>query len=219
LFKTLAFLFLLVSLQWADTRPGKVVGVTDGDTVELLVDGRPFKVRLHGVDTPEDGQPFGSRAKQFTSTLAFGKEVRADILDTDHYGRLVALVHLPDGRCLNHELVRHGFAWWYRDYAPGDSLLMTLESQAREAGVGLWAEANPVAPWDWRKGKRERRVEGPGGPRGPPVQVGPEGKPKLGAGPEGGANQGALAGEIVYRTRTGKKYHRVGCHYLKSKMT
>jgi endonuclease YncB( thermonuclease family) len=60
-------------------------------------------------------------------------------------------VLLPDGRSLNHELVGAGLAWWYRRYAPGDLDLERLESEAREAKRGLWADAEPVPPWEWRR--------------------------------------------------------------------
>jgi hypothetical protein len=72
----------------------------------------------------------------------------------DRYGRLVAEVTLPDGRVLNEELVRQGWAWWYRRYAPDNATLATLESEAREARRGLWADQKPMAPWEWRAAQR-----------------------------------------------------------------
>jgi micrococcal nuclease len=114
----------------ADGFSGKVVGVTDGDTITVLHERTPVKVRLHGIDCPESGQDFGTRAKQATSELAFGKLVTVRPVDTDRYGRTVALVVLPDGRTLNHELVRSGLAWWFRKYAPGDVTLERLETEA-----------------------------------------------------------------------------------------
>jgi hypothetical protein len=74
---------------------------------------------------------------------------------TDRYGRLVGDVLLPDGRILNQELVKAGMAWWYRPYAPNDPTLAQLEAEARTAKRGLWADAHPVPPWQWRKGNRE----------------------------------------------------------------
>src|SRR2546422_9117216 len=99
---------------------GKVVGVTDGDTISVMHNGRAEKIRLHGIDCPEKGQAFGQRAKQFTSTLVFGKEVTVTVQDSDKYGRTIGEVTLLDGRVLNHELVKAGLAWWYRKYAPED---------------------------------------------------------------------------------------------------
>jgi endonuclease YncB( thermonuclease family) len=93
--------------------PARVVGISDGDTLTVLTpEKRPVKVRLYGVDAPETGQDFGSRAKQAASDLAFGKTVTVRPRDPDRYGRTVAEVILPDGRTLSHGLVRSGFAWW-----------------------------------------------------------------------------------------------------------
>ncbi len=83
----------------------------------MLHNGNGERIRLHGVDCPEKRQPFGNRAKQFTSTLVFGTTVTVQVVDRDRYGRTVGEVLLPDGRSLNRELVKAGFAWWYRRYA------------------------------------------------------------------------------------------------------
>ena len=96
------------------------------------------------------GQDFGTRAKQAASELAFGKVVTVQPRSTDRYGRTVAVVLLLDGRNLNHELVRSGLAWWYRKYTPGDATLAWLEAEARGARRGLWSQASPIPPWDWR---------------------------------------------------------------------
>jgi len=99
---------------------GKVVGVIDGDTIDVMHLGKAERVRLYGVDSPEKNQAFGTKAKQFTSDQVFGKEVRVVVRDTDRYGRTVGDVFLPGGKRLNEELVRAGMAWWYKDYAPRD---------------------------------------------------------------------------------------------------
>ncbi|WP_201750187.1 thermonuclease family protein [Tautonia marina] len=128
----------------------KVVGISDGDTLTVLTaEKRQVKVRLHGVDAPETGQDFGTRAKQAASEMAFGQQVTVREMDRDRYGRTVAEVFLPDGRSMNHELVRAGMAHWYRQYAPADRELATLEAEAKAAKRGLWA----VPPWEWRSGK------------------------------------------------------------------
>jgi endonuclease YncB( thermonuclease family) len=158
--RTLSTLPLLALLAWgagcthavpasADFT-GKVVAVSDGDTITVLRDRTQVKVRLHGIDCPETGQDFGSRAQQDTSRLAFGQVVTVRPRDTDRYGRTVAEVVLPDGRSRNQELVRGGLAWWYRAYAPDDGTLARLEAEAKAAGRGLWAQPAPVPPWEWR---------------------------------------------------------------------
>jgi len=149
-----ALIFLALAVQARADYPARVVGVSDGDTLTVLADGnRQVKIRLNGVDAPETGQDFGSRAKQAASELAFGKIVTISPRDTDRYGRTVAEVILPDGRSLNREMVRSGLAWWYRQYAPADRQLAALESEAKGAHRGLWAQPNPVAPWEWRHGQ------------------------------------------------------------------
>ncbi len=90
---------------------GKVVGITDGDTIRVMHNGRAERIRLWGIDCPESRQPFGTRARQFTSDLAFGKVVTVLVRDVDRYGRTVGEVLLPNGRSLNHELVMAGLAW------------------------------------------------------------------------------------------------------------
>lgn len=130
---------------------GTVVGITDGDTIDVLRNRRQIRVRLHGIDAPERGQAFSERAHQFTAQLAFRKTVTIRVLDTDRYGRTVAEVILADGRILNHELVKAGFAWWYRDYAPNDHNLRLLEEDARRNRLGLWQHKEPIPPWSWRR--------------------------------------------------------------------
>jgi micrococcal nuclease len=96
-------------------------------------------------------QPFGTAAKHFTSELAFGKIVTVVSMGKDRYGRTIADVFLPDNRLLNHELVKVGFAWWFKKYALGDETLKQLEADARKAKRGLWIEKEPVPPWEWRR--------------------------------------------------------------------
>ena len=130
---------------------GKVVGVLDGDTIEVLHNNQPERIRLHGIDCPEKGQAFGQRAKQATSALIFGKEVRLGIHGKDKYGRTIADVLLPEGTNVNQQLVREGWCWWYREYAPKDLALEQSEQEAKEAKRGLWSEADPVPPWLYRR--------------------------------------------------------------------
>src|SRR5262249_42158480 len=118
----------------------------------LTADRRQVRVRLHGIDAPETGQDFGSRAKQAASELAFGKEVTVRPVETDRYGRTVAEVILPGGRSMNREMVKQGRAWWFQRSSPRDRELARLEADARQARIGLWSQPNPVPPWTWRKG-------------------------------------------------------------------
>ena len=127
-----------------------VVRVLDGDTIEVLHNTYPERVRLSG---PEKGQAYGQKAKQAASALAFGKEVTLQTHGTDKYGRTLADMILQDGTNVNHELVKDGWCGWYRKYAPMDTELEPLEKSARAAKKGLWADPAPVPPWEWRKRK------------------------------------------------------------------
>lgn len=134
---------------------GKVVGVQDGDTFTILHEGKAKKVRVNGIDCPEIGQPFGKNAKQYASGLIFGRVVTLSVFGRDRYGRTIGDAVLADGRILSKEMVRAGLAWQYRQYSK-DKELAALEADARSSKRGLWADARPVAPWDWRKASREK---------------------------------------------------------------
>jgi micrococcal nuclease len=128
----------------------KVIGITDGDTIVVLtLDNQQVKIRLEGIDCPEMKQDFGTRAKQATSDLCYGKRVSIHKSGVDRYGRTLAYVYVGD-TCINKELLRLGMAWHFKKYN-GDQELAQLEIQAREKKVGLWSQQDPVAPWDWRK--------------------------------------------------------------------
>lgn len=122
-------------------------------------------MRLHGIECPERRQPFGTRARQSIGDLAFGKTVTVRLRDVDRYGRLLGEVILPDGRNLNHEVVKAGLACWYRRYAPDDAELARPEREARKAGRGLWADKAPVPPWEGRRSARTRDDGGRQRPR------------------------------------------------------
>ena len=133
---------------------GPVVRVLEGDTFEVLHNDHPEHIRLDGIDCPEKGQPFGLFAEHTAADLVFGKKVTLLTHGLDEYGRTRGDVILPDGMNLNQELVRRGLCWWYRKYAPGDTVLEGLEREVREGRNGLWAGPQPVPPWEWRKRTR-----------------------------------------------------------------
>lgn len=145
---------LLVSPGLAGEFSGTVVGVLDGDTIEVLHDHQAERIRLSGIDCPEKGQAYGQHAKQATSVRVFVEKVTLRTFGKDRYGRTIADVILPDGGNLNQILVKEGMCWWYRKYAPENAVLEELETDAREKQRGLWADAQPVPPWEWRKAKR-----------------------------------------------------------------
>jgi len=145
----------LVSPGWTGDFSGQVVGVIDGDTIDVLHNGQAERIRLNGIDCPEKRQPFGKKAKQFTSTLVYGKEVTIQAHRKDRHGRTVGDVVLADGTNVSRELVKAGFAWWYRQYSKDESL-GALEAEARQAKRGVWADPNPIPPWEVRHPKQGR---------------------------------------------------------------
>jgi endonuclease YncB( thermonuclease family) len=155
IFIALATFLLLASPSLANFS-ASVVGVLDGDTVEVMHNQHPERIRLNGIDCPEKSQAYGQKAKQAASALVFGKEVTLHTFGKDKYGRTIADVLLPDGTNVNHSLVKGGWCWWYRKYAPTDAVLEGLENEARESRKGLWVDPHPVPPWEWRKKKYQR---------------------------------------------------------------
>lgn len=149
----LVFLVLAISIS-AENFRGRVIAVLDGDTLDVLVDRQPRRIRLFGVDAPEKSQAFGQRAKQATARLLFGTTVGVIDHGRDRYGRTLGEVFLPNGTSLNQRLVEEGFAWHYVKYS-SDSRLAALEQAARAARRGLWVDSAPVPPWEFRAAVRE----------------------------------------------------------------
>ncbi len=140
-------LLLIPQLGLAASFTGQVAGVIDGDTIEVMHEGKAERIRLHGIDCPENGQSFGKRAKEATSGLVFGKTVMVEGRGRDKYGRTIGDV-FRDGLHVNQELVQDGWCWWFRKYAPNDRVLERLEAEARAAKKGLWRDPAPIPPWD-----------------------------------------------------------------------
>ena len=104
------------------------MGVTDGDTIKVLRDGRAVTVRLEGIDCPEAGDDFSTKAKNFTSSLVFGKTVTVRVKETDQYGRLVSRVLVGD-QDVSVQLIQTGLAWHYTHYS-SDPVLAQAEKTA-----------------------------------------------------------------------------------------
>ncbi len=153
IFSTMLFLLLCSFAALAQTYTGKVISVKDGDTIEMLVNGRKIRIRLYGIDCPEKGQAFGDKAKQFTADLCFGKVVKAVQQDVDQWDRVVADIYL-DGELLNLRIVEAGYAWHFKRYS-NSKVLAEAEKKARRERLGLWQDVHPEAPWEWRKEKNK----------------------------------------------------------------
>lgn len=150
---------LLSNPVWADVT-GKVVRVSDGDTVTILDDGKQqHRVRLTGIDAPERGQPFGTASRDNLASLVAGKNVVVKSDSRDRYGRILGKIQV-DGIDANLEQLRAGMAWWYRYYAHTQPVedreaYEAAEGAAKSERAGLWSQPKPINPYDWRKGKRK----------------------------------------------------------------
>ena len=131
---------------------GKVVKVTDGDTIPVLRNNEQIKIRLAGIDAPEKGQPFGNVARQSMSEMLFGKEVQVVEQGRDRYGRTIGRVYRGDVD-VSAKQIKQGMAWVYRKYTK-DAALYKLEDEAKQHRLGLWADAEPTLPCAWRRKAR-----------------------------------------------------------------
>ena len=143
---------MTVTSVLAATLVGRVVKIADGDTLTIVIDDRQEKIRLSDIDTPERKQPYGTRATQALADLTFGKTITVLTSNRYRYGRVIGHITV-DGVDVNAELVRLGYAWVYRKYS-NDAELLHLEDVARTERFGLWADSNPIPPWEWRRGRR-----------------------------------------------------------------
>lgn len=141
------------------TIEGRVVGVSDGDTITVLdAQNRQHRIRMMGIDAPESSQAHGQAAKSALSEMVYRKTVTVVWSDKDRYGRILGVVWL-NGADINLSMVAKGYAWHYRQYAGSQSpqdraAYSRAEQQARDARKGVWRDVSPVPPWDYRKDKR-----------------------------------------------------------------
>ena len=146
---------LVACISWAEEPYyAKVIGITDGDMITVLRNKTPITIRLYGIETPEMGQAFATKAKQFTAEQVSGKSVIVMPIDTDRYGRPLALVQTQDATgILNEALIEVGLAWVYRKYCKAEFCTdwLTIEDVARASGHGIWTDPDPIPPWEYRK--------------------------------------------------------------------
>ena len=152
----LGILLWSVLVSHATVLRGRVVKVTDGDTVTVLDENRvQHKIRLSGIDAPEKNQAFGWRSKHTLGLLVFGRQVQVQTVKKDKYGRWVGKV-LLDGADINLTQVEAGWAWHYKEYENEQSAADRHEYAAAQTTAqvqrrGLWQDPRPVAPWDFRR--------------------------------------------------------------------
>lgn len=155
--KDITLLFLLFSLTTLfsqTTLKAKVIGIKDGDTVVVLDSlNNQTTLRLAEVDCPEKSQPFGTKAKQFTSDQIYLKTIQYLVTDKDRYGRSIAMIYYDeDNKYLSAEIIKAGMGWHYKRYSTSKELA-TFEDNAKKNKIGLWVDSNTINPSDWRKNK------------------------------------------------------------------
>lgn len=131
----------------------KVIAIKDGDTIEVLYEDKPITIRFAHIDCPEirKHQPFAQAAKNFTSDMCFGQIVTVENTgEFDRFKRLIAVIINDKNENVNKALVKAGLAWHFLKYST-DTTYDKLEDIARQNKNGLWADANPIPPWEWRK--------------------------------------------------------------------
>lgn len=138
-----------------DSLSGHVVKIIDGDTYDIVLNGKQTRVRMFGIDAPERGMDYYRVAKEYLGALCMNQIIRIEVINTDRYGRMVAKSFLPDGRELGAEMIKAGMAWHFKRYSD-DELLAQFEIAARESRIGLWKASNPTPPWNYRKRKKEK---------------------------------------------------------------
>ncbi|BBL73997.1 hypothetical protein MishRS11D_10950 [Methylomagnum ishizawai] len=149
-----AALLIVMSGPCAADWTGKVVGVHDGDTLTVMQNGKGTKVRLVEIDAPESDQDYGQRSKQSLSDLCFGKDATVQDQGRDKYGRTLGRVAC-NGVDANLKQAEQGMAWFYVQYGH-DPAIRAAEEKARADGAGLWADANPTPPWEYRHGGQKK---------------------------------------------------------------
>lgn len=152
-------ILVTICVSWtifAGSITGKVVSVSDGDTITILaISKKTHKIRFEHIDTPEKSQAYGQAAKKHLSSIVFGKTVEAKVKTTDRYGRSIATIFLED-KNINLEMVKAGYAWHYKKYSK-DIIFAAEEVISRKAKKGLWQDSNPVPPWEFRRTGRKSK--------------------------------------------------------------
>ncbi len=134
-------------LKIGDNVSGKVISVLDGDTYDILISGNEtIRIRMEGIDAPERGMPFYKVSKQYLADMCFSKTITIHITGIDIHNRILAYTYITDGIELSHAMIKAGLAWHYVKYN-SDQVLSDLETAARLHKMGLWFDANPMAPW------------------------------------------------------------------------
>lgn len=150
--KNLLLLLLIPALNFSQILSGKIVAIKDGDTVVVLDSlNNQITLRLAEVDCPEKNQPFGTKAKQFTSNQVYLKTIKYVVTDTDRYGRSIAMIYYDsDNKYLSAEIIKAGMGWHYKRYSTSKELA-TFQEKAKQNKIGLWIDNDPIEPSEFRR--------------------------------------------------------------------
>lgn len=160
----LTLLFSVIGEAAEKKVDGKLLRISDGDTVGFVPDAfsYPIKLRLWGIDCPEEGQRGYLEAKVSLGMFS-GARGEIEILNVDGYNRYVSKLFVVESRARVNVSVMQlekGLCWWYRDYAPNNPELQRAEEQAQALKIGIWSEKDPKAPWVFRAEEKVRKREG-----------------------------------------------------------
>lgn len=148
--KTILLLIILSSYLFSFELIGKVVKISDGDTITILTSDKiQYKIRLNDIDAPEKKQAFGNKSKDNLAKYIAGKTIKVEYKSTDKYKRILGTIYY-NNTDINLQQVKDGFAWVYKKYSKNQDYY-NAEKLARENKKGLWNDKNPIAPWEFRK--------------------------------------------------------------------
>ena len=133
----------------------KVIAISDGDSFKVLYQNQELKIRIHGIDAPERKMPYYQESKKLLASLIFKQYIYLKDREKDQYQRIVADVFLTNQKNIAHEMVKNGLAWHYVKYSK-DSQLANYQTFAKNKPIGIWQDKNAIAPWEFRKIKRDK---------------------------------------------------------------
>ena len=152
--KHIVILLLLISSNLLSLElKGKIIHISDGDTVHLLTDNKEkIKIRLNDIDAPESKQAFGNKSKENLKKYIYQKNVVVKYKNKDKYKRVLGTIYYQN-RDINLQQVKDGYAWVYKKYSK-NPIYFKAEQEAKSKKLGLWSDKNPIEPWEFRKNKK-----------------------------------------------------------------
>ena len=152
--KNVIIILLLISNNLLSLElKGKIIHISDGDTVHLLTDNKEkIKIRLNDIDAPESKQAFSNKSKENLKNYIYQKNVVVEYKNKDKYKRVLGTIYYQN-RDINLQQVKDGYAWVYKKYSKNPNYFKA-EKDARNKRLGLWYDKKPIEPWEFRKNKK-----------------------------------------------------------------